>query len=296
MWRPRRCAPGSRAELPPPWQATFVCTIYIEDGLERLFRMFPSGDDAEYGDFFEALVQLLLFVVVVTLALALNGTTSSRIFTPRVRELLTDYALFIAVAVAIAVSYVPSIDHRLKQADAPLVRIDLPQTYGPTCQCYNGTASGSAATAGCISFEPADSSSCAAAESPRPWFVGHRLLEVPGSAVVYAALISIPITALFFIDQNLSNLLTQTPCRGLRKGSYYHSGFLLVGLFNFIFPLFGMPFVTASLPHSPQVLPSPAAPRCTPPPPNLRRSLLTRCRASIATVRSRRCTRTGSPR
>lgn len=62
----------------------------------------------------------------------------------------------------------------------------------------------------------------------------------------YAFLMSIPITALFFIDQNLSCLLTQTPCRGLKKGAYYHSGMLLIGVFNGIFPLFGMPFVTAS--------------------------------------------------
>ena len=32
----------------------------------------------------------------------------------------------------------------------------------------------------------------------------------------------------------------------------HSSSFLLMALFNFINPLFGLPFVTASLPHSPQ--------------------------------------------
>eukprot|EP00967_Tisochrysis_lutea_P022667 scaffold25859_cov25-Tisochrysis_lutea.AAC.3 len=38
----------------------------------------------------------------------------------------------------------------------------------------------------------------------------------------------------------------------LSRGSYLHASFLLMGLFNAIGPLFGLPFVTGSLPHSPQ--------------------------------------------
>ena len=38
----------------------------------------------------------------------------------------------------------------------------------------------------------------------------------------------------------------------LRKGHYYHSSFLAMGLFNGLGPLCGLPFVTGSLPHSPQ--------------------------------------------
>ena len=38
----------------------------------------------------------------------------------------------------------------------------------------------------------------------------------------------------------------------LEKGNYYHSSFLWVGIFNMFLPMFGLPFVTASLPHSPQ--------------------------------------------
>ena len=38
----------------------------------------------------------------------------------------------------------------------------------------------------------------------------------------------------------------------LRKGAYYHSSMLMMGLFCMIGPLFGLPFVTGSLPHSPQ--------------------------------------------
>ena len=88
-------------------------------------------------------------------------------------------------------------------------------------------------------------------DTNRAWFngvSGHVDTWVPFAAFLTA----IPITTLFFIDQNFSCILSQQADMGMVKGAYYHSSFLLVGLFNMIFPLFRCPFVTASLPHSPQ--------------------------------------------
>jgi len=229
--------------------ATFVCTIYIEDGVSRVIGLFTETRTIEGhtvssdAQVLESLFQLVLFFLVVLVALAFNHTTSTKLFTPQAREFLTDYALFIAVAVAIATSYAPSILDSLNDLhNTTLERIELPSTFGPTCQCYNAT------DFTCTTAE----AECDTAQGPREWFVGHKLLDVAGLHIFYAFLMSIPIFALFFIDQNLSCLLTQTPCRGLAKGAYYHSGMFFIGIFNVIFPLFGMPFVTASLPHSPQ--------------------------------------------
>jgi len=72
----------------------------------------------------------------------------------------------------------------------------------------------------------------------RQWFVG------AGAAAM--------IVIFFFIDQNISSALCQKREMNLKKGSYYHSSFLLLGFFNVVGPLFGLPFVTGSLPHSPQ--------------------------------------------
>ena len=47
------------------------------------------------------------------------------------RDLITDYALFMAVAVAIGASYAPSILHSLDNIDnTTLERIELPTSYG----------------------------------------------------------------------------------------------------------------------------------------------------------------------
>ena len=56
------------------------------------------------------------------------------------------------------------------------------------------------------------------------------------------------------MDQNISSLLCQLPEYNLQHGHYYHLSFLWMGVFNAVGPLFGLPFVTGSLPHSPQVV------------------------------------------
>lgn len=51
---------------------------------------------------------------------------------------------------------------------------------------------------------------------------------------------------------------------GLRKGSYYHSSLGFMGIFNIFAPLWGLPFVTGSLPHSPQLVRAMTARTATP--------------------------------
>lgn len=84
---------------------------------------------------------------------------------------------------------------------------------------------------------------------PRSWF---QQPKGPGWLWLLGLVASIPIVALFFFDQLFSCILGQKEELGVTRGQYYHSSFLLIGIFNFIFPMLGCPFVTASLPHSPQ--------------------------------------------
>jgi len=87
-----------------------------------------------------------------------------------------------------------------------------------------------------------------------PTEVGRSWLVDLGNptAVGIGAVAAIPLVLLFFIDQNVTMLLTQHPDHHLKKGAAFHYNFLLLGIFNICFPLFGCPYVTGSLPHSPQ--------------------------------------------
>jgi len=82
------------------------------------------------------------------------------------------------------------------------------------------------------------------------WWVG-----LPSDSTMYAwgLLYSIPIVIFFIVDQLVSAGLAQPAELRMRKGRYYHSGLLLVGLLNLAGPLFGLPFVTGALPQSPEL-------------------------------------------
>ena len=243
---------------------------------------------------------ILLFV-----ALSLHRMASSLLFNPKINQFLVDYALAIACFVCIAVSYIPGARTKRKRRrttrshpptnptrpparpETPpclghlvyVERIDLPDVEGfsavPTLTLANG--------------------------KPRHWTT--NLGTASGTCVGCAAVAAVPIVIFFFFDQNVSSLLCQTSDMKLKKGSYFHSSFMCMGVFDSAYsldhttplsiaptadgsrtppaintprppthrlppatrhpppllfivfgPWFGMPFVTGSLPHSPQLV------------------------------------------
>lgn len=80
-------------------------------------------------------------------------------------------------------------------------------------------------------------------------FEGNTTLTIATGLVA-----GIPIAFFFFFDQNVSSLLCQHPRMRLKDAPYFHAPFAIMGLFNIIGPILGLPFVTGSLPHSPQLV------------------------------------------
>eukprot|EP00045_Choanoeca_perplexa_P005190 m.44001 g.44001 ORF g.44001 m.44001 type:complete len:555 (+) comp12983_c0_seq1:96-1760(+) len=204
--------------------AAFVCTIYAYDGIHSVVLRFthPDEDLRHLPNYARALFALILASLVLGVALYFHGAGARTLFPRTARKLIADYALTIAVFVAIGVSYSTN--------SVVIDRIELPATFSPT---YQGNTTNTTSSA-----------------QSRDWFV--TLDPKPDWIIGAAALAAIPIVALFYIDQSISALLTQIPSVRLSKGAYFHFSFFLTGLFNAAFPLFGLPFVTASLPHSPQ--------------------------------------------
>ena len=79
-----------------------------------------------------------------------------------------------------------------------------------------------------------------------------NLADTTPEGVLAAAVAAIPIVLFFFLDQNISSIMCQKAGMHIQKGAYYHSSFACMALFNFLGPIWGLPFVTGSLPHSPQ--------------------------------------------
>jgi hypothetical protein len=116
-----------------------------------------------------------------------------------------------------------------------------------SCQFTNAEAESHGGSAAGSSWSPGNNGTSVA----REW---HTQLPDSSKVWIMGAISGLPIVMFFFFDQNLSSLLTQQPYMHLRRGSFYHSSFLAMGLFNIVGPSFGLPFVTGSLPHSPQMV------------------------------------------
>lgn len=253
--------------------AFFVCTIYIVDGVQNTANRFAVDP------FAEALFELLIFLLVVALALFWSQAQDWSTGTKAIRIVTVELALTAAVLVGVAVSYSTN--------RTEVNRVLMPASFSPTGFRVPLPVNGSGSAPSPHDPDPDPDKDFH--HIPRPWFVGLQAggkwapeseadrwrgdtdgvtsdysvtSEVweglPGSSTTpswlpgVAAVAAIPVAAWFYVDQNMSSLLTQTPTRGLRKGSYYSSSFLVMAILNMVAPMFGLPFVTGSLPHSPQ--------------------------------------------
>eukprot|EP00899_Mesostigma_viride_P025934 jgi/Mesvir1/6525/Mv16789-RA.1 len=197
----------------------FICTIYIRDGLQGVFGRYHTKGVSDADATFA------LFLATVTFggaaALSCLGTVRPR---SAVEADASGYgrtpgrlrAFLSAYSLTIAVFVAVFVSYL---PSVNVERLPLPRAFGPT---WPG----------------------------RPWMVS--LSGLPGWSVPVAMAAAVPIVFLFYIDQNISSQLTQVPQNNLKKGAYYHSSFLLLAVANLFLPCLGLPFITGSLPHSPQ--------------------------------------------
>lgn len=82
-------------------------------------------------------------------------------------------------------------------------------------------------------------------------FVVAPLTTLPVGAVFAAAGLGFSLSLLFFMDQNISSALVNTPDNKLKKGAAYHWDLFVVAVINCFLSIFTFPWVHAALPHSP---------------------------------------------
>jgi len=190
--------------------ATFIGTVYINDGIQGMIRVWNSGTTDI------AARKLLVFNMTLgctALAYYLSNIPSTAWGTYTIRKVLSDYALTISVFVLAIVAAV---------LDANFFGVDFIDTSSTGLTTTDG----------------------------REWMTDMGSISATG--VLVAAVAAIPIVMFFYLDQNISSLMCQKPEQMLGKGAYFHSSFACMALFNLLGPIWGLPFVTGSLPHSPQ--------------------------------------------
>ncbi|KAL4235908.1 hypothetical protein ACF0H5_004298 [Mactra antiquata] len=82
-------------------------------------------------------------------------------------------------------------------------------------------------------------------------FILAPLHTLPWPAIFAGAGLGFSLSLLFFMDQNISSALVNTPSNKLKKGESYHWDLFTVALINGFLSIFTLPWVHAALPHSP---------------------------------------------
>ncbi|KAL1520700.1 hypothetical protein AB1Y20_022269 [Prymnesium parvum] len=191
--------------------ACFVCSIYLYDGISDVVHRFMVNN---LENFAVSLFDLNLALLVFGLSVQLQGARRWAFFPSKLRAVIADYAVTIAVVSATLCSY------GLDVVSAEVLRIRLPASFAPS-------------------------------NEERPWYSA-SLATASMTTWLAAAMAAVPISFFFYMDQGISALLCQLPELGLRRGTYFHSTFVALGILNLCGPMMGCPFVTGSLPHSPQ--------------------------------------------
>ncbi len=77
------------------------------------------------------------------------------------------------------------------------------------------------------------------------------LSSVTWISLLGSGVLGFSLSLLFFMDQNISAAMVNSPDNKLLKGTAYHWDLLGIGLINLFLCMFGFPFLHAGLPHSP---------------------------------------------
>ncbi|CAG2106713.1 unnamed protein product [Medioppia subpectinata] len=167
---------------------------------------------------------LFLMLATVWLALFLYNFNKTPYLNGNKREMLTDYALPLAV---ITFSFVGSF---LFSDIKALIHLLYPLF------CHHNYTT--------ITAEPFKFS--AGFEFERPSF---RSLTV--GSVFVSMVLGFALSLLFYMDQNISAAMVNNPNNKLKKGSAYHWDLMVVGILNAFLSVMGFPWMHGILPHSP---------------------------------------------
>nr|XP_026692294.1 sodium bicarbonate transporter-like protein 11 isoform X2 [Ciona intestinalis] len=85
----------------------------------------------------------------------------------------------------------------------------------------------------------------------RSFFTLAPFTTLPPLAHVGACGLGLCLSCLFFVDQNVSAAVINSPQNKLVKGPAYHWDLMVVGFINIFLSIFNLPWVHAALPHSP---------------------------------------------
>ena len=147
-----------------------------------------------------------------------------------IRNGIHDFAVTIAVVVATFVKEIlfPSIQTR---------SLNVPDQFEPTFQCCDST---------CQTFWPDECPDISSPAGSRPWFVDWFDFNGKGYVPIVAAGPAVLAFLLCYLDCGITWHLVNHPNNKLQHGEAYNYDLCLIGIFNFVNSMIGLPWLVAT--------------------------------------------------
>lgn len=190
------------------------CTRFTDDIFNSLIAtnfVFEAGRSL-LGSFFESGADKTTSFAAVALALGtyligsgLTGLRSSRFFFRRARNVLADFGPVLSICIMSTLAWLPAIS-----------KVGLQSLAVPSSFSLAGD---------------------------RPLFI--PMLSTPLSVKIAAFIPALLLTCLFFLDQNISVRVVNSPAHQLKKGPGYHLDLLVLAVCTFLCSICGLPLMCA---------------------------------------------------
>eukprot|EP00980_Cylindrotheca_fusiformis_P007791 scaffold1669_cov129-Cylindrotheca_fusiformis.AAC.2 len=202
----------------------FIAMSFIYESIRDLVKdihLLEEQSEERSAAYASLVIGILTFYICWKLHFAETWVHFSR----QLRTFLTSYNMMIAVVVMTGLSYLPGVAQDSNgQHGIHRVRIRrIPWDWQPT------TEQGA---------------------EPRPWFA-HPLDGISTKGIFGALFPAFMLYLLFFIDHNISSILTQAPKYNLAKPPAYHWDFFVLGLTIIPCGLMGLPPGSGLIPQAP---------------------------------------------
>ena len=169
-------------------------------------RLSLKNFKTQSADKTRAFVSLSIALGTFILGRSLLALRSSRFFVKRIRVFFSDFGPLIAIVAMTLVTFIPGM------SAFGLERLQIPNSIAPA--------------------------------GNRPWLVA--LFAVPWSIRLACMVPAVLLTCLFFLDQNISVRVVNSPSHRMKKGPAYHLDLMMLALCTGVCSIFGLPWMCAA--------------------------------------------------
>mmetsp|Transcript_10860 Transcript_10860/g.25254 ORF Transcript_10860/g.25254 Transcript_10860/m.25254 type:complete len:613 (+) Transcript_10860:293-2131(+) len=192
----------------------FIASSFIYESIKDLVKPLHLGDPSYTEDRAPHFASLVIGMLAFSMCWRLHFAETWTVFSRQIRTFLSSYNMAIVVIIVTALSFLPGVNlDGIKR-----VNIRAPWNWQPSVD--------------------------------RPWIID-PMKDIPTKGIFGALFPAFMLYLLFFIDHNISSILTQAPKYNLKKPAAFHWDFFCLGVTIIPCGVLGLPPGSGLIPQAP---------------------------------------------